>query len=133
MKSVKHNKVSGFAAKALAFTFAFGLAACSEAEKPRDPETPPISDEPNVLTRFTFAFDASGNIVVKDAEGNAVGEECSPDPKSKDVCPIFKPGHKVQVEQALDLSMIRYTGSPQCVMVQIGGRWYVLPNAALCK
>jgi len=117
MKSVKHNKVSGFAAKAFAFTFAFGLAACSEAEKPRDPETPPTS-EADPLKEVSFVIDSKGNIDIKNP-GNTRVEDCSLDPQAKDRCSIFD--KKIQVENLETMTFIRFKGS-DCVMIGFASR-----------
>ena len=103
-----------------------GLSACSKEEKPTNPDTQPAQE-------FSFTFDARGEVVGKDSKGLPIGEQCSADPRAKDVCPFFRQGHKIQLEQAANIFIARYSGSPQCVAMIINGRWYVLPSAAYCN
>lgn len=128
MKNPRYFKLSPVIGRVIACFVAVGLSACNHAENDKDPD-----GGQNLSPELTVTFDPAGGVIVKDAAGKSIGDRCSPDPKSSDVCPMFKPGHKVQVEQASDLLLVRYSGSPQCVTVRIGGNWYVLPSAALCN
>lgn len=104
----------------------FGLAACSEAEKPTDPDTQPAPE-------VTFTIDSRGNLNFKDTDGKPLGTQCSTDPKDPNACPIFVEGHKVQVEQLSNVSIIKYHGSPQCYLIFVNGVAYVWPSATYCK
>lgn len=101
-----------------------GMSACSKAEKPTDPQPG---------QEFAFTFDARGEVIGKDSKGAPVGEQCSADPKAQNVCPFFRQGHKIQLEQASNIFIARYSGSPQCIAIIVNGRWYVIPNAAYCN
>lgn len=129
MKNSNQLKMGPVAGRVVAFIFALGLSACNHAENGKGPD----GSTEGRLPEVAVTFDANGNVLLKDREGKPMGEQCSPDPKSPNVCPMFKPGHKVQVEQASDLLLVRYSGSPQCVTVRIGSNWYVLPSVALCN
>lgn len=128
MQCSPNFKFGRVATQALAFLVAAGLSACNHADGGKDPDGPSPQ-----LPEVSITFGAGGNIIVKDREGKPMGDQCSPDPKSPNVCPIFKPGHKVQVEQAVYVQGIQYHGSPQCLVLLINGSWYVLPSAAACQ
>ncbi len=107
------------------------MTAC--AVEKGHPERPPKPEEPTPLKEVTFTIKADGELVIKDSAGKPIGDKCSTDPKSSDVCPIFRPGHKVQVEQMSDISITKYHGSPQCYFIIVNGRAYVIPGAAFCQ
>lgn len=132
MKNNLRSKLSrkwmshAFVGRIAVLFFAAGLSACNHAES-KDP-----GESQAGVREFAVTFDAKGNVVIKNRDGKQIGEPCSADPKAPNVCPIFKPGHKVQVEQAVYLQGIRYHGSPECLVLMINGDWYVLPDAAFC-
>jgi hypothetical protein len=108
----------------------FSLTACA-AE--RYPEKPPVSTEPDPLKGVTFTIDPNGELIIKDSNGKPIGDRCSTDPKAENVCSIFKQGHEVQIEQMSNISLTKYHGSPQCYLMIINGRAYIIPGAAYCK
>lgn len=94
----------------MAFVAMLGLSACAIAQK----EYPPRPSEGDQLKETKLVVDADGNLSVVDRNGNEVGKPCSTNPKAKDVCPLFKPGHKVEIEEITNISIVRYKGS-NCV------------------
>jgi hypothetical protein len=104
----------------------FGLAACALAGYPDKGEERPIPE-------VNFTLTAEGRLIVKDSNGKPIGTQCSTNPKDPNACPIFTPGHEVQIEQLTNVSIIKYHGSPQCYLVIFNGIAYVLPSASYCK
>ena len=128
----KQSKKHPIAVKVFAFAFAFGLAACSEAEKPSKSEGSASTTTEGALPEVNLTI-RDGAVVFKDPTGNAIGDECSLDPNAKNVCPILKPGHRVQMEEVVSFSQIKYSGSPQCYLIIVGGKAYILPSAEYCS
>lgn len=90
----------------------FGLSACVQAQKPVEHAEPP--KERDQLEEVKLIIDADGNLSAIDKSGKRVDEPCSTNPKAKNVCPLFKPGHKVEVKEITNVSIVRYKGS-NCV------------------
>lgn len=111
----ERNRIKSIAA----FFVMFVLSACGKADKPTDQDTRPQS-----LPEVTITIDAKGNIILKDSNGRPIDGKCSDDPTSKDACPLFREGHKVQVESITNISIIQYHGSPGCVLIMRGGVLY---------
>jgi hypothetical protein len=111
---------------AAGFFVVFGLAACALAGYPDKGDDRPLPE-------VNFTIDAKGNFIAKDSNGKPIGDKCSADPKAENVCPMFKPGHQVQVEQVTNVSIVKYHGSPRCAVVLFNGVWYILPSAEYCK
>lgn len=107
MKSTHDIAARGPIARVLAFTFAFGLAACSEAEKPGETESP--AEEPNI----SLSIGKDGNLVITDEKGQAVGTPCSMNPKAEDACSLVKEGHEIQMKRITTVTVYQHTGT-QC-------------------
>lgn len=118
-----------FAGRIAVLVVAAGLSACNHAEQP--PAESESARSP--LAGIAITFDAKGDVVIRNRDGKPIGDQCSPDPKAPNVCPVFKPGHKVQVEQGVYIQGIRYHGSPECFAMLVNGTWYVLPSASFCN
>ena len=119
--------------KSAASAFLLLLSLSTYAAEMEHDDKPPVHPERSSLKEVTFTIDAEGGFAVKDAHGKPIGTACSTDPKASDVCPIFDPHHKVHVESVSNVSLIKYSGSPQCYLVIINGVAYVIPSAAYCQ
>lgn len=104
----------------------FGLAACALAGYPDKGEERPLPE-------VNFTLTADGRLIAKDNSGKPLGTECSTNPKDTNVCPLLKPGHEVQVEQLTNVSVVKYHGSPQCYLLIVNGRAYVIPGMQYCS
>ena len=124
------HRVGGRSLKnaAVAALVSISVTACAgdvfKHEKPMPPTDKKPNMEPSVLQGLAITFDAKGNLVVTGPDGQRVEGRCSGDPSSSNACSIFKNGHKVQVEQVIDMSIIQFHGSPQCIVILRGGVFY---------
>lgn len=127
MKALRYSGKRFCKNAASAVLVLLSLTACADKDNQNKPS------EPGPLKEVTFTIDAEGGFTAKDADGKPIGTACSSNPKSPDACPIFDPNHKVQVENMSNISLVKYSGSPQCYLVIVNGVAYVLPSAAYCK
>ena len=93
------------------------MTAC--AMEKEYPEKPPKPDE--LLKNVIFTVDDKGAIVIKDSKGREIGQNCSTDPKSDKVCSILKPGHKVEVKEISNITIIEHVGSFCVTLIKYPG------------
>lgn len=95
-----------------------------------------------------FILDANGNILLKNAAGENVGEKCAVNSDSDEVCSIFQSGSQLQTDRPIVLTLpVNHTNpqktgtkqtasassTPHCYLVIFNGVAYVLPSAEYCR
>lgn len=96
--------------KAMAFVTAFGLAACSEAEKS-------ATSTEESAREITLLLNADGTISVKGAPGAVIDRQCSLDPKSEKRCPFYDDDSKIHIQNINNILLMQYRVNPLCYLI----------------
>jgi len=146
MKNRSFVKRAFAVSKMVALTFIVGCPTAVIAAQ----STEPASQSSDGLH---FILDANGNILLKNSNGENVGEKCAIDPASENICSIFQSGSQLLADRPIALTIPstrnpqNYTSSqnieakqaasasstPQCYLIFVNGVAYVWPSAEYCR